>query len=101
MECREPDDLSMTPEGPSFLQCSPHITNNSIHHIGLVLKWQWVLLHEVMSPGIMVCITPIFKSLEHVALSLSSFHDVFLDFMLFASFKPGRVTQCPSKLISL
>jgi hypothetical protein len=26
MECREPDDLSMAPEGPSFLQCSPSIS---------------------------------------------------------------------------
>jgi hypothetical protein len=36
-----------------------------------------VLLHEVMSPGIIVCITPIFEALEHVVLNPSSFHDVF------------------------
>ena len=78
MECREPDDLSMVPEGPSFLQCSPHITSSSIHHTGLVLKWQWVLLHEVISLGIMVCIAPIFKTFKHVALNLSGFHNVCL-----------------------
>ena len=53
-----------------------------------------------MNPGIMVCITLIFEALEHVVLN-PSFHDVFLEIMLFALFKPGRVTQCPSKLISL
>jgi hypothetical protein len=62
---------------------------------------KWVLLHEVMSSGIMVCITPIFEALEHVVLNPSSFHDVCLEIMLFALFKPGRVTRCPSKLISL
>jgi hypothetical protein len=49
----------------------------------------------------MVCITLIFEALEHVVLNPSSFHDIFLEIMLFSLFKPGRVTQCPSKLISL
>jgi hypothetical protein len=49
----------------------------------------------------MVCITLIFEALEHVVLNPSSFHNVCLDFMLFALFKPGRVTWCPSKLVSL
>jgi hypothetical protein len=49
----------------------------------------------------MVCITLIFEALEHVVLNPSSFHDVFLEIMLFASFILGRVTWCPSKLISL
>jgi hypothetical protein len=34
----------------------------------------------------MVCITLIFEELEHVVLNPSSFHDVFLEIMLFASF---------------
>jgi hypothetical protein len=38
MEYREADDLSMGREGPSFHQCSPLITNNSIHPTSLVLK---------------------------------------------------------------
>jgi hypothetical protein len=49
----------------------------------------------------MVCITLIFEAIEHVVLNPSSFHDVGLEIMLFASFKPRRVTQCPRKLISL
>jgi hypothetical protein len=49
----------------------------------------------------MVCITLIFEALEYVVLNPSSFHDVFLEIMLFALFIPGRVTWCPSKLISL
>jgi hypothetical protein len=101
MEFRDLDDLSMALEGPYFLQCSPHITNNDIHHTGLVLKWQCVSLHEVMRPGIMVCITLIFESLEHVLLNPSSFHDVCLEIILFALFKPRKVTQFPNKLISL
>jgi hypothetical protein len=49
----------------------------------------------------MVCITLIFEALEHVVLNPSSFHDVCLEIMLFSLFEPGRVTRCPSKLISL
>jgi hypothetical protein len=49
----------------------------------------------------MVCITPIFEALEHVVLNPSSFHNVCLEFMLFALFKPGRVTWCHNKLVSL
>jgi hypothetical protein len=49
----------------------------------------------------MVCTTPIFEALEYVVLNPSSFHDVCLEIMLFALSIPGRVTCCPSKLISL
>jgi hypothetical protein len=49
----------------------------------------------------MVYVTLIFEALEYVALNSSSFHDVFLEIMLFASFIPRRVTWFPSKLISL
>jgi hypothetical protein len=85
---------------PLFFKYSPHIASSSVHLTSLVLKRKWVLLHEVMSLSIMVCITLIFEALEHV-LNPYSFHDVCLEIMLFALFKPGRVTQCPSKLISL
>jgi hypothetical protein len=49
----------------------------------------------------MVCITLIFEVLEYVVLNPFSFHDVCLEIMLFASFILGRVTRCPSKLVSL
>jgi hypothetical protein len=49
----------------------------------------------------MVCITLIFEVLEYGVLNLSSFHDVCLEIMVFASFIPERVTRCPSKLVSL
>jgi hypothetical protein len=65
MEYREPYDLSLALEGPSFLQCVLSISNSSIHPIGLILKQQWVLLHEVMSLDIMVCVTLIFEAFEY------------------------------------
>jgi hypothetical protein len=49
----------------------------------------------------MVCITLIFEVHEYDVLNPSSFRDVCLEIMLFASFIPGRVTRCPSKLVSL
>jgi hypothetical protein len=82
-EYQEPNDLSMAPEGPSFLHFIPHITSSNIHHIGLVLKWQQVLLHEVISLGIMVCIASIFKTFKRVALNLSGFHNVCLNLCSF------------------
>ena len=36
--------------------------------IGLVLCQRWLLLHEVMSLGIMVCVTLIIKTFEYVHL---------------------------------
>ena len=53
-----------------------------------------------MNAGIMVGITMIFEVLEYVVSNPYSFHDVFLEIMLFASFVPGRVTRCPSKSVS-
>jgi hypothetical protein len=43
----------------------------------------------------MVCITLIFEALEYVALNYSSFHDIFLEIMLFASFIPGKGDMVP------
>jgi hypothetical protein len=42
--------------------------------------------------GIMVCVTPIIKALEYVALNSPSFHNVFSEIMLFNSFILGRVS---------
>jgi hypothetical protein len=56
---------------------------------------------KVMRSGIMVCITLIFEALEHVLLNPSSFHDVCFEIILFSLFKLGKVTQFPSKSISL
>jgi hypothetical protein len=86
MECQEPDDLSIASKGPFFLQVQSTYRQQQCH--GPVLKWQWVSLHEVMSPGIMVCFILIFEALEHVLLNPSSFHDVCLEIMLFTSFIP-------------
>ena len=38
MEYREPGDLSLALEGPSFLQCIPSISNSNMHPTSLVLK---------------------------------------------------------------
>ena len=60
----------MALEGPSFLPFSAStlpVTTASIT-IGLVLCQKWFLLLEVMSPGIMVCVTLILKTFEYVHL---------------------------------
>jgi hypothetical protein len=93
MEYQEPYDLSLAPEGPSFLQCILSINSNNIHPTGLILKLHWVLLHEVMSLGIMVCVTLIFEAFEYVALNSALFHNICLEIMLFNLFIPwGGVT---------
>jgi hypothetical protein len=71
MEYREPDRLERGPGGPIF---SPfqrlHLSSAAAASItlGLVLHQRWFLLHEVMSPGIMVCVTLILKTFEYVHL---------------------------------
>jgi hypothetical protein len=70
------------------------VSNNNIHPIGLVLQQQWVLLHEVMSPGIMVCITLILKTFEYVHLILFS-SDVCLDLIPFHLSTPGGNDRMP------
>jgi hypothetical protein len=60
----------MALEGPSFLPFSasalPAVTTSIT--ISLVLCQKWFLLYEVMTPGIMVCVTLIIKTLEYVHL---------------------------------
>jgi hypothetical protein len=72
MEYREPDRLEHGPGGPIFssFQRLHFVSSNNIHHLGLVLYQRWFLLHEVMSPGIMVCVTLILKTFEYVHLVL-------------------------------
>ena len=62
----------MALEGPSFLPFNASTlsaTSTSIT-FGLVLNQRWFLLHEVVSPGIMVCVTLILKTFEYVHLVL-------------------------------
>ena len=60
----------MALEGPSFLHFSAStlLAAAASITIGFVLCQKWFLLHEVMSPGIMVCVTMILKTFEYVHL---------------------------------
>jgi hypothetical protein len=72
MECREPDGQSIAPEGPSFsLMHSTHHQQQQHPPHWPGPRGKWVLLHEVMSLGIMVSVTLIFEAFEHVAKNLS------------------------------
>ena len=72
MEYQDPDRIEHGLGGPifSFLQCLHLVSSNNINHLSLVLKQRWILLHEVMSQGIMVCVTLILKTFEYVHLVL-------------------------------
>jgi hypothetical protein len=72
MEYREPNQLEHGPGGPivSSFQHLHFFSSNNIHHLGLVLYQRWFFLHEVMSLGIMVCVTVILKTFEYVHLVL-------------------------------
>jgi hypothetical protein len=70
------------------------VSSSSIHPIGLVLQQQWVLLHEVMSLGIMVCVTLILKTFEYVHLILFT-SDVCLDLMPFHLSTPRGNDKMP------
>lgn len=90
MEYQEPYRLEPGPGGPILLiQCLHLVSGSDIHPIVLVLQQQWVLLHEVMSLGIMVCVTMIFKTFEYVHLILFTY-DVCLDLMPFHLSTPGE-----------
>ena len=60
----------MALEGPPFLFSSIHILSAAVASttIGLILCQRGFLLHEVISSGIMVCVTLIIKTLEYVHL---------------------------------
>jgi hypothetical protein len=71
MECRELDGTKHSPGGPFFslMHSTHHQQQRPPHRPGPRRKW--ILLHEVMSPGIMVSVTLIFEAFEHVAKDLS------------------------------
>jgi len=60
----------MALDGPAFIHFSASILSPTAASItiGLVLCQRWLLLHEVMSLGIMVCVTLIIKTFEYVHL---------------------------------
>jgi hypothetical protein len=95
MEYREPYLLEPGPGEPIFLlQCLHLVSSSNIHPISLVLQQQWVFIHEVMSPGIMVCVTMILKIFQYVNLIIFSSH-VCLDFMPFHLSTPGGNDRIP------
>ena len=57
-------------EGPSFSSSIIFVLSIAVASItiDLVLYQKWFLLHEVISPGIMVCVTLIIKTPEYVHL---------------------------------
>jgi hypothetical protein len=61
---------------------------------------RWFLLHEVMSPGIMVCVTLIFKTFEYVHL-IPFVSNKCLDLILVHLTMFGGMTGCPSKLVPI
>jgi hypothetical protein len=76
-------NFSMALEGPHFLSFSIFIllaTTTSIT-IGLVLCQRRFLLHEVISSGIMVCVTLIIKTIECMHLIPFTYNN-FLDLTL-------------------
>jgi hypothetical protein len=102
MEYRDPNRLEHGPGGPIFssFQCLHFVNNNNIHHLSLVLYRRWFLLHEVMSPGIMVCVTLILKTFEYVHLVLFVSNGC-LDLILIHSTMSGGMTGCPSKHVPI
>jgi hypothetical protein len=72
MECREPDGHSISPKGPYFsLMHSTHHKQQQHPPHSLGPKRKCFFLHEVMSLGIMVIVTLIFKACEPVAKNIS------------------------------
>ena len=96
MEYREPDWLEHGPGGPifSFFSASTLSVAAASITISLFLCQRWFLLHEVMSLGIMVCVTLILKTFEYVHLILFA-SNVCLDLMLFHLTTPGENDRMP------
>ena len=83
MEYGEPDRLDHGPGRPIFssFQRLHFVSSNKIHHLSLVLYQRWFFLHEVMSLGIMLCVTLILKRFEYVDLVIfvsNGFLDIIL-----------------------
>jgi hypothetical protein len=86
----------MALEGPPFLTSSIFILSvvaTSII-IGLVLYQRWFFPHEVISLGIMVCVTLIIKTLEYVPLIPFISND-FLDITLAHLTMFGGIDRVP------
>jgi hypothetical protein len=92
----------MALEGPPFLSSNTFILSAATTSItiGLVLCQRWFLLHEVISPGIMVCVTLIIKTLEYVHL-IPFVSNKCLDLTLAHLTMSGGIDRCPSKPVSL
>jgi hypothetical protein len=91
----------MALESPSFLPFSASTLSAAASiTFGLVLYQRWFLLHEVMSLGIMVCVTLILKTFEYVHLIIFVSNGVWI---LYLSTLPclGGMTGCPSKLVPI
>jgi hypothetical protein len=92
----------MALEGPPFLSSSIFIlsTTTTSITIGLVLCQRRFLLHEVISPGIMVCVTLIIKTIECMHL-IPFISNNCLDLTLAHLTMFGGLTGCPSKPVSV
>jgi hypothetical protein len=102
MEYREPDQLEHGPRGPIFSSFSA--STLSTIAASITLAWscskRWILLHEVMSLVIMVCVTLILKTFKcvHLVLFVSN---ACLDIILIHLTMSGGMTGCPSKLVPI
>jgi hypothetical protein len=91
----------MALEGPPFISSSIFILSATTSiTIDLVLCQRWFLLREVISPGIMVCVTLIIKTLKYVHL-IPFISNNFLDLTLAHLTMSGGLTGCPSKPVSV
>jgi hypothetical protein len=95
-------DFSMALEGPPFLSSSIFIMSAAAASttISLVLCQRGFLLHEVISSGIMVCVTLIIKTIECMHL-IPFISNNCLDLTLSHLTMFGGLTGCPSKLVSV
>ena len=102
MEYREKDWPEHGPGGPTFSSSIILILSTTVASItiGLVLCQRWFLLHEVMSPGIMVCVTLIIKTLEYVHL-IPFVSNKCLDLILAHLTMSGGDDKIPSKPVFL
>jgi hypothetical protein len=102
MEYREPDRLWHGLGGPMFLtfNASTLSTVETSITIDLFLYQRWFLLHEVMSPVIMVCVALILKTFEYLHL-IPFVSNKCLDLILAHLSMSGGMTGCPSKPVSV
>jgi hypothetical protein len=92
----------MALEGPPFLSSSIFILSAAATSttIGLVLCQRGFLLHEVISSGIMVCVTLIIKTIECMHL-IPFISNNCLDLTLAHLTMFWGLTGCPSKPVSV